>query len=298
MSTFNKKKHATYWLRCLKTFLPNQYTSMDTNRTMLAFFAISALDILNVLNNSTTVEERASYTEWIYSLQHPQGGFRGSPSMQFGSMAEEDQLRWDTASVPATYFALAMLLILRDDFERVKRDDCLKWLRCMQREDGSFGQTLGYNGSVEGGHDTRFGYVAMGIRWILGGDLPQIASSEVQDINTEKLVMNIRQLQTYDGGFSDVPFHEAHGGYTYCAISALSISNSLDDGIADHELLLRWLIVRQTRNIDPDEDDEEDCKVQFSSPSPIGFNGRCNKVGDTCYTFWIAGALKVCLDDI
>jgi geranylgeranyl transferase type-1 subunit beta len=267
---------------------------MDTNRLMLAFFTISALDILDALNSSTTTEERTSYVEWVYSLQHPQGGFRGSPSIPLGSMPEEEQEKWDPASVPATYFALSILLILQDDFSKVKRDDCLNWLKRMQREDGSFGQTLGYDGSIDGGHDTRFGYIAMGIHWILGGDQPQKTDVSIQGINTEALVQNIRELQTYDGGFSDIPFHEAHGGYTYCAIGALSILNRLDDGITNRELLLRWLVARQTRNLDPDNDDEEELEAGFVSPSPIGFNGRCNKIGDTCYTFWVAGALKVC----
>jgi geranylgeranyl transferase type-1 subunit beta len=29
--------------------------------------------------------------------------------------------------------------------------------------------------------------------------------------------------------------------------------------------------------------------------SCAGFNGRCNKLADTCYSFWNGAALKVCL---
>lgn len=30
----------------------------------------------------------------------------------------------------------------------------------------------------------------------------------------------------------------------------------------------------------------------------VGINGRCNKVADTCYTFWVGGSLAVCVDTI
>lgn len=294
MAVFNAQKHKTYWLRCLKTFLPWQYTSMDTNRIMLAFFTISALDILDVLDTSVSHGERAEYINWIYSLQHSDGGFRGSPSLSLDGLKDEEQRRkWDRASIPATYFALATLLILRDDFSRVKRDITLKWVKKMQRSDGSFGERLGSNDEVDGGHDTRFGYVAMGIRWMLAGDRSSCKDGD-NDVNTDALVKNIGALQTYDGGFADLPFHEAHGGYTYCAVSALAILGRLHDGVAERESLVRWLVARQTRNLDPEDESEEDLTARFASSEPIGFNGRCNKIGDTCYTFWVAGALKVC----
>jgi geranylgeranyl transferase type-1 subunit beta len=188
---FNKSKHITYWLRCLKTYLPWQYTSNDSNRMMLAYFTISALDLLSSLESSTSEQERAGYINWIYSCQHPDGGFRGFPGTDFGDRANEENALWDPANVPATYFALCMLLILRDDLTRVKRNECLSWLTRMQRPDGSFGQTLGEEGKIEGGTDTRFAYTAIGIRWILGGG----TSSNNGDVNVEKLVQCIKELQ-------------------------------------------------------------------------------------------------------
>lgn len=96
--------------------------------------------------------------------------------------------------------------------------------------------------------------------------------------------------------------------------------------------LIRWLISRQTLMLQEDEDfnlADEDCSdptpqkvppkfhvasahpagaetVSPSEPSSIeiskeemrwvGINGRCNKVADTCYTFWVGGSLAVCLN--
>jgi geranylgeranyl transferase type-1 subunit beta len=210
MAGFDKPKHVRYWVRCLKTYLPTDYTAMDSNRMLLAYFTISALDLLDALDSNMTAHERLSYVNWIYAHQLPTGGFRGFPGTNMGDRATAENAPWDPANVPATYFALAMLVMLRDDFSRVRRHECLSWLRDMQREDGSFGQTLGRGGRVEGGTDTRFAYLAVCSRWFLGGDLPT-ANPVRDDINVDALVSCIRRLQVYDGGISDEMYHEPHG---------------------------------------------------------------------------------------
>jgi geranylgeranyl transferase type-1 subunit beta len=275
---------------------------------MLAYFIISALDLLDSLKSSITAEEREGYVQWIYDCQLPEGGFRGFPGSDFGSRRNDENSTWDPANVPATYFALATLLVLGDNLERVKRRECLEWLTKMQRSDGSFGETL-VNDKIEGGMDMRFGYTAMGIRWILRGR----ACGEVDgvpDVHVEKLVQRIRQSNTYDGGISELPFHESHGGFTFCAISALSLVNRLPNdvergsltdgalsGISDLDLTLRWLISRQTTYLDEGDEDTELGDVKDSTIQPIlpwvGFNGRCNKIADTCYSWWDAASLAL-----
>ena len=95
--------------------------------------------------------------------------------------------------------------------------------------------------------------------------------------------------------------------------------------------LTRWLVSRQTLLIHEDEDStvdgEESTDLKSASPSQkfhvirscptkehtdiasvspslqvsaeemlyVGVNGRCNKVADTCYTFWVGGSLGVSL---
>lgn len=188
----NVERHVRYWLRCLKTFLPNIYTSNDCNRLTLAFFILSALDLLGCLEARISEQERRDYIDWIYHCQHPDGGFRGSPATDFGEKRDEENKFWDPGHLPATYFALASLLILRDDLKRVRREKCLSWLRELQRPDGSFGETLGESGKREGGRDPRYAYCGTCVRWMLRGD----ASGEVDgvpDINVESLVENIKR---------------------------------------------------------------------------------------------------------
>jgi geranylgeranyl transferase type-1 subunit beta len=190
---FEKQRHITYWLRCLKMFLPAAYQSLDGNRMMIVYFSLSALDLLDSLFSKTTETERMDYADWIYSCQHPDGGFRASPLTALGDQSTKANAAWDPASVPSTCFALCSLVILRDDLSRFKKAKCLEWLKMMQRPDGSFGQTLGDGGEIEGGYDTRFGYTAMGICWLLG-ELHEVGDGE-RKADNEALARRIVTLQ-------------------------------------------------------------------------------------------------------
>lgn len=185
-STFSKDRHIRYWLRCLKTYLPNAYTSNDSNRMTLAFFILSALDLLGVLYDHTTSSERSEYIDWIYLCQHPDGGFRGFPGTNFGDgMRNSENAHWDPANVAGTFFALAGLAVLGDSMERVKRKECLEWLTRLQWSDGSFGEVLGKDGKIEGKRDLRQCYLAAVTRWILR-DHQKL--HHVVDIDIDKLV--------------------------------------------------------------------------------------------------------------
>lgn len=90
----------------------------------------------------------------------------------------------------------------------------------------------------------------------------------------------------------------------------------------EFEALLRWLLSRQTTELDVEESDEdsqagdrktapttspetavetEPVPVRIQNLPPItpseerwaGFNGRLNKIADTCYSFWVIGTLDV-----
>ncbi|KAI9839619.1 MAG: hypothetical protein M1819_002245 [Sarea resinae] len=369
--TLHRERQIRYWLRCLKTYLPSAYTSNDSNRMTLAFFTIAALDVLDVLTSHTTPAERAEYTDWIYHCQHPSGGFRGFPATDFGARATPENAVWDPANLPATFFALTTLMLLRDDMKRVKRRECLDWVRRLQRPDGSFGDLLGEGGKIEGARDTRFCNLAAGVRWILRGTEESDAE---EDIDVDQLVRYLRSTETYDGGISDAPFTEAHAGFAYCGISALTFLDRLPPSIPNpyHRLrpshpdntttkttshppligltspshTIHWLLSRQTAtlsepsatstlgdesdtpatchdahtflhsttpsvplsekevlssntNSGPKDEQEKqrlkEAPTAFDGPEIkwAGFNGRCNKIADTCYSFWVGACLAM-----
>jgi geranylgeranyl transferase type-1 subunit beta len=195
----------------------------------------------------------------------------------------------------------------------------------MQRPDGSFGQTIGLDGHIEGGSDYRFGYMAAGIRWILRGNLEGPVEG-VPDIDVDKFVECVRRSETYDGGISEAPFHEAHAGFACCAMNALSLLDRLPTpfsqpednrlrGITNLPLTLHWLASRQTTSVEEDDALEtyrydtgpstvchnpnsfeklkESAKGSLPEIKWVGLNGRCNKIADTCYGYWSCSPLHV-----
>ncbi|KAI2613506.1 terpenoid cyclases/Protein prenyltransferase [Hypoxylon fragiforme] len=331
-------RHTRYWQRCFRSVLPHHYTSNDSSRLTLGFFIVAALDLLSssssyseppsdpVRASLITRQDRTRIRAWILSLQHPQGGFCGSPHHVLPKVYTT---KWDAANktesardpananIAATYFALLMLGVLAEDdgtkaFDGVHRIKTLRWLKKLQREDGSFGEIIDEDGFVGGGRDMRYCYLAATIRWALGG------AEAGEDFNIDALVAHIRRGQTFDGGVSETSMHESHAGYAYCAVAALSLldlanPNSatepdryLHAGIPSIPALVHFLACRQFNYSDPDSDDSDENEdaedntppdlstLTISDAEPtVGFNGRLNKVADTCYTWWVSGTLAM-----
>jgi len=86
-------------------------------------------------------------------------------------------------------------------------------------------------------------------------------------------------LETYEGGFGQVPGNEAQGGTTYCCVACFSLAPA-ESGerltSSESSSCVRWLV-----------------NLQIG-----GFQGRTGKVPDACYSFWCGGALKLLGADI
>jgi geranylgeranyl transferase type-1 subunit beta len=221
------ERHLSYWKMCLRSPLPNLYLSNEGNRMALAYFIINAINILTppapTAKSSSdiqppqpliTKEDRAKLRKWVLAHQHPGGGFSGSISLVF-PLHDYDEWDFETesrsleqsglANIAATLFALQLLALLADDesvdqaFKDVDRKKTLKWLKRLQREDGSFGEALrllpNQGWFIAGGYDMRYCYIAAAIRWILRGDVEKEDPRWVEDINVEGFVSYIRRSQ-------------------------------------------------------------------------------------------------------
>lgn len=79
------------------------------------------------------------------------------------------------------------------------------------------------------------------------------------------------------------------------------MAGTIDASIQDRDLLIHWLVSRQTTLVHEDEDgddeaaesDTDEGDLVGSTEHHAGFNGRCNKPADTCYAWWIGATLKV-----
>src|SRR6202030_2215350 len=103
-------------------------------------------------------------------------------------------------------------------------------------------------------------------------------------------------------------------------------SSLISPGTREFASLVHWLVSRQTTELREDEEEEEEGNNDADTSNDVrqledgveafhpvdnisllldisphtegsllwaGFNGRCNKHADTCYSFWTAGSLAV-----
>ena len=102
--------------------------------------------------------------------------------------------------------------------------------------------------------DVRFVYGACVVCELLG---------DWSGLDTARAAAFLAKCQRYDGGFGECPHAEGHGGTTYCAVASLAMMRRLD--VIDVPALVHWVVHRQGQ----------------------GFNGRPNKLEDTCYSYWL-----------
>lgn len=165
-------------------------------------------------------------------------------------------------NVIATTSALQLATIFAVDLSH-QREEIVGWLRALvSSEDGLVRSGAAFN-EVAG--DIRFAYCV-----VLSLDLLDYRLSGAE---SERVGRWIRRCQAAEGGFGQRPGCEAHAGHTFCAVAALKLLGMNDD--YDVEACVKWL---KRRVLLPD------CK---------GCNGRPGKPADSCYVFWVMGALHM-----
>ncbi|XP_038641021.1 protein farnesyltransferase subunit beta isoform X1 [Scyliorhinus canicula] len=158
-----------------------------------------------------------------------------------------------------TYAAVNALCIIgtEEAYNVINREKLLKFLHSVKQPNGSF--TMHVCGEV----DVRSTYCAASVASLTNIITPTLFEG------TPEWVL---RCQNWEGGIGGVPGMEAHGGYTFCGMAAMVILKK--EWMLDLKTLLRWVTSRQMR---------------FEG----GFQGRCNKLVDGCYSFWQAGLLPL-----
>ncbi|XP_031436647.1 protein farnesyltransferase subunit beta-like [Clupea harengus] len=163
------------------------------------------------------------------------------------------------AHLAPTYAAVNALCVIgtQEAYDVIDRERLLNFLLALRQRDGSFQMHVG--GEV----DVRSIYCAASV-----ASLTNIITPDLFESTCDWVV----RCQSWEGGLGGVPGLEAHGGYTFCGLAALVILKGQHR--LDTRSLLRWASSRQMR---------------FEG----GFQGRCNKLVDGCYSFWQAGLLHL-----
>ncbi|BGP31803.1 geranylgeranyl transferase type-1 subunit beta [Rhodotorula toruloides] len=148
----------------------------------LAYFCLASLALIPASTVSTAdpslsalqvllkPAQREGFVDWVYEQQAADGGFRGSDSLaaarHLAAEAEPSTSAFsslDPASLIQTYTALLILGLLDDNFERLNRQNLLRFIGACQTSDGSF---LQFPGCPEAG-DPRSTYSAVAIASML-----------------------------------------------------------------------------------------------------------------------------------
>ncbi|RHW71472.1 protein farnesyltransferase beta subunit [Trypanosoma brucei equiperdum] len=166
-----------------------------------------------------------------------------------------------------SYAGVCSLCILGcpEYLQALPRSAIKRWLLSLRCADGSFRMHIG------GEADIRASYCVAVITTLL--QLQDVDASS-GDILREQEAQFVASCQTHEGGFACGRFaSEAHGAYTQCGLAALILMKRPE--LCNYTALRGWLAARQLR---------------FEG----GFNGRTNKLVDSCYAHWV-GASHVLL---
>lgn len=147
-------------------------------------------------------------------------------------------------------------------YDIIDRQKLYKCLMELKMPNGAFKTTLDME------YDVRSTFAA-----VLIADIFNITTPEL----IEGVVDFVLSCQNFDGGFSPRPGLESHGGYVHCAVGILKILNKLD--LLNFNSITRWIAARQ---------------MEFSG----GFQGRPNKLVDSCYSWWIGSACRIIADHL
>lgn len=162
------------------------------------------------------------------------------------------------------YAAVCSLCILaRPEYLRaLPRAAIKRWILSMRNDDGSFCMHSG------GEADIRGSYCAAVVAVLLQlDDVRAYKDGREEVVLTEQTAAFVASCQTHEGGFAcGHNASEAHGAYTHCALASLMLMRH--PHLCNYAALRRWLAARQ---------------LKFEG----GFNGRTNKLVDSCYSYWV-----------
>lgn len=161
-----------------------------------------------------------------------------------------------------TYAAVSALVCIgtNEALSMIDRSNTKRFILSMKdRESG------GFRMHEDGEIDMRGTYCAIAVSSIL---------QLLDDAISENVGEYVRSCQTYEGGIAGEPGMEAHGGYSYCGLAAVAILGESAVAQIDIPAYVEWLGRRQ---------------MAFEG----GFQGRANKLVDSCYTFWQGAAFPL-----
>jgi protein farnesyltransferase subunit beta len=257
--------------------LSGSYAGIDAGLPWFSYWVLNIFDMCSMNKYELSYDMKIKFVNYLKELQHPEGGFSG--------------YNYGHAHLVSNYAAVMAIINLdmKEAYEIIDREKMKNFLKRMKNNNfsnktTSFSEIYDKNGNfliskgednlldkcsdyksnspgsfqmhVNGESDLRATYCALTVAHVLN-----ILDEEL----LEGVIENIKLCQTFEGGLGPEPFCEAHGGYSFCGIATLVMLNKLDS--IDVNRFIHWLVNKQMSK-------------------EGGFQGRTNKLVDSCYSFW------------
>jgi len=246
--------------------LPSGYASLDASRPWVVYWITHSLELLGEgVGEPARAEYGARVVAFLGKCRAPGGGYGGGPQ-QLPHLAP-------------TYAAVLALLTVGTPaaYASIDRAGLYAFFLRMKAPSGGF--RMHEDGEV----DVRATYTALCVATLL-------------NMCTEELKAGaaayVLACQSYEGGFGGEPCNEAHGGYVFCAYASLVLLGA--QLFADVSAFEEWLANRQMEVPSPNPKPKTLRSLTRTRTLTLevegGFQGRPNKLVDSCYSFWQGGA--------
>ena len=261
----------------LMSKLPGGYSSLDSGYPWLLYWVTNIISMCKD-NYALNHNDKMQFVQILKELQHDEGGFCGSPKGHAHLISTYAAvMAIVNLGIPEAYDIIDInkmknfLLKMKNNQFDINQEPSYTdkngvYLITRDKNNEFISYHTAYPGTfqnhINGESDLRSTYCAMVVASVL--NLINYDDLENDPI-TKGVVNNIKNCQTFEGGLGPEPFCEAHGGYSYCGIATLVLLKKLNE--IDTNSFVRWLVNRQMTK-------------------EGGFNGRTNKLVDSCYSFW------------
>ena len=244
VAVLQREEHVAYLLKSLRR-LSAGFVVLDASRCWLCYWIVHSLALLGEALPADLADDVVAF---LALCQCADGGFGGGP----GQMAH----------LAPTYAAVCCLADIATDAAAavVHRNTMRDFLRRCKDE-----RSRGFRMHDGGETDVRGCYTALAVAHLCGID-----DSYLRD----GVPGFVRRCQTHEGGIAGEPGAEAHGGYAFCGLAAVTLCGVEARDALDLNELARWLTHRQ-------------------GAVEGGFMGRTNKLVDGCYSFWQGGSFPL-----
>ena len=257
--------------------MPGGYSSLDSGFPWFTYWITNIISMCKD-NYDLSYDMKIEFVQVLKELQHEDGGFRGSPRGMSHLIATYAAIMsivnlgipeaYDIVDIPKMKNFLLKMKNNNFDIDKkpsyVDKNGVYLITRDIEGDFISYHTAFPgtFQNHINGESDLRSTYCAMTTASVLN----LINWNDIaNDPLTKGVVENIKNCQTFEGGLGPEPYCEAHGGYSYCGIATLVLLNKLHE--IDVNSFIRWLVSRQMTK-------------------EGGFNGRTNKLVDSCYSFW------------